>query len=212
MSKATLNFKRVSSEYLRLHNESLKAIVELAGAEQETVNAKERAEKRADELELAGDVRKKYLRNSLAGVREQEKSARQRATDMCYATIVRYVDISDVNDIYHMNLEQFLRNIGVVNGDGKLNNSALKRVEQLRREVVDRVRVSVTRRKKTESTLTHGSEKALANSSIELLLAISESMTDSGKLIMTEWGLELVPEQEQEQESTQEQEQESTEQ
>lgn len=192
MSKATFNWKRINNDFLTLVNNSFDAITWLAGREVVLAEAKQKVTDEADDMDLTADARKRYIAKWTKDERKAVSDAKQKASDMCFASVVRYVNPTDVSDVYHMDIEAFLRNIGVVNGEGKLNNSAMKRVVSLKQEVTDRVRVSITKRKAGENKLTHGTTKDVANNSIDLMLAIIEAMQESNCFELTSYGFSVV--------------------
>lgn len=178
--KSTLNFANINKDALTMASNCQLAVNALAVNEKE-LQAVRDAHKDAD---------KETMKLLTESERQAVKASKERAQTMCAAFITRYISIEDLTagDMYHFDMRSFLLNIGVLT-DGDDDKKIVKKVERLRDLVVDRVRVSVARRKKGDDVLTLGEEKAVKNNIIDLFCAIAYAMIDSGAIEYSGGGL-----------------------
>lgn len=180
MSKAALNFATINHDALTMASNCQLAVNALAQSEK-ALQAVRDAHKDADKdtLKLLTERERKDVRND-----------KDRARTMCTAFITRYIAVDDLTagEIYNFDMSAFLQNIGVLSA-GDDDKKVTRKVERFRDLVVDRVRVSVARRKKGDDFLTLGEEKAVKNDIIDLFCAIAYAMVDSGAIEYSGGGL-----------------------
>lgn len=180
--KATLNFANINRDALTMASNCQLAVNALAQSE--------RALKAAREVNKGAD--KETMKALTVDERQAVKADKERATTMCTAFITRYVSVEDLTEgnIYHFDMVAFLQNIGVMT-EGDDDKKVTKKVSAIRDMVVDRVRESVTRRKKGDDYLTMGETKEVKNDVIELFCALALAMVDSGAIEYSGGGLAL---------------------
>ena len=181
--KASLNFALMNNDALTMVSNCQLAINTLA-ADENVLQAVR------DSLKASGIVDKKEVNDRTADERANVRASKERADAMCTMFITRYIDVADAvaGEIYHFDVEAFLRNIGALS-DGEVDKKVVKKVEAIRSTVVDRVKESVTRRKKGDDFLTAGERKEVKNTPIELVLAIIAAMLESGAIERVGGGL-----------------------
>ncbi len=180
--KATLNFANINNDALTMASNC-----------QLAVNALSISEKA---LQAVRDANKGLNKDDMKKVTEDERKAvkadKERAQTMCSAFISRYIAVEDLTagDMYHFDMTAFLQNIGVMTA-GDDDKKVSKKVQAIRDLVVDRVRESVTRRKKGDDFLTMAESKEVKNDIIELFCAIAYAMVSSGAIEYAGGGLAL---------------------
>lgn len=181
--KATLNFANINRDALTMASNCQLAVNALAQSEK-VLKAVRDENKGVD---------KDTMRERTTVQRQAVKADKERATTMCTAFITRYVSVEDLTDgnIYHFDMVAFLQNIGVMT-TGDDDKKVTKKVTAIRDMVVDRVRESVTRRKKGDDVLTIGEYKEVKNDVIELFCALALAMVDSGAIEYSGGGLARV--------------------
>lgn len=176
-TKATLNYANISTEALEAINRAGLAISALAERERDTATLKKALEADYSKLTAPEVSRKDYLKDSpaLKETRKAESAAREKATALCTAILVKYQPLSvSTGDMYtDFDVDSFLKSIGVLT-EGDKSTKIDRKIDKLIASVCNRVLV---RRKKGENKLTI---KEYKNSAIDLLLAIILAIVESG--------------------------------
>lgn len=182
-NKAVLNFANMNNEAVTMFSTCQLAINDLASAE----NALTFANKQY------ADLSKEERKEATKEERKEKQASKERATNLCIACITRYVSTEDYlnGEIYHFDVIEFLKNIGALT-DGDDNKKCAKKVENFRNSVIDRYKVSVTRRKNGDNFLTAGERKEVKNNPIDLILALISAMVESGAVEYSAGGLKIV--------------------
>lgn len=197
MSKKTvsIDFSKVNGEVVEMINGCLINIQKLALAERDLKDAKDALPEYL-KGKLTNDADKRARRDALARETSAKASARERCNNSCVGFMMRYISTVDVisGDIYHFDVSGFLRNIGVMNGEGTLEDAKkgqVKKVEAFRDMVVDRYVNGITKRKAGDEMFTTKEGKTLRNNPDEIVLALAYAFVDSGCF---EWDkYQLIP-------------------
>lgn len=179
-TKATLNFANINSDALATFNNCQLAVNALALAE------KALKDKRDD---LGDNLSKEEVKQKTSKERDAVKACKERATIMCTTAIIRYVSTEDAIEcnLYHFDMDKFLRNIGVLTGD--LDKKICDKISKYRNLVVNRVKYGICQRKKGSDKLTLAEDKEVKNSPIDLVLALIMAMVNSGAIEYSNGGI-----------------------
>lgn len=185
--KATVNFSNMFDNVLSQLSNCQLHISELSALERVTDKAKEKAKK-------AGKTGKD-LQKAIATERKNEKDAKERTTQACNAFIIRNVTTEDIAskefDVYHIDWDGFLKNIGVVS-DGEMDKKATAKTKAIVAKAVDRYKDTVARRKRGEDRFSDSETKEVKNNVIDLVSAFIYACVDSGAIEHVGGGLAKV--------------------
>ena len=137
MSKATINFATVNKDAITMLSTFQLAVHDLAYNEN-------MLKARRDVLKADGVTDKKAMNEQTEPERKAVARSKERANTLATGFVLRYVSTEDAiaGDIYHFNIEAFLRNTGILTGDD-VDKKALKKIEDVRNLVVDRYKVNI---------------------------------------------------------------------
>lgn len=180
---ASVNWSNMDTEAFKLLSNVQLSVNTLAQAERQLKAAKE---------ELKGQS-KEDIRDKTKTERDHKKSCFDRATTLATMFVTRYISTEDVitGDIYHFDMVEFLKNIGVLS-DGEVDKKVIDKIESIKNLVVDRYKVDVVKRRSGKSRLSGGDVKEIKNTPIELVLAIIMAAVTSKAIEYSVGGLAFV--------------------
>lgn len=183
---ATVNFANMNADAFNMLSTFQMFVTELSLAETDFKKAK-------DKLKEEGVTNKKDISIKTEKERLAKKNAFDRANSQALTFIIRYISTADAvsGNLYKFDMADFLHNIGVLS-EGEVDKKSLKKIEDIRALVVDRVKIGVTKRKNGTDKLTLGDTKEVKNTPIELVLAVVMACIDSGAIEYSKGGLAFV--------------------
>lgn len=183
---ATVNFANMNADAFNMLSTFQMFVTELSLTEKDLKKVK-------DKLKEEGVTDKKDVSAKTEKERLAKKNAFDRANGQALTFIIRYISTADAvsGNLYKFDMSEFLHNIGVLS-DGEIDKKSIKKIEDIRALVVDRVKVGITKRKNGTDKLTLGDVKEVKNTPIELVLAIVMACIDSGAIEYSKGGLAFV--------------------
>lgn len=174
--KASLNFANMNVNVRTMLSNCQLSITALAEAERALKQASEAAKKAGK----GGEA----LKQATTEERALKKEAKDRATTMCEAFIIRHMSVEDITkdiDLYHFDMVAFLQNIGVIS-EGDVDKKIITRVTAITNTVIDRKREVLAGRKSGEDKYSAGEVKEVKNNAIDLVAAFIYAAVDSGAM------------------------------